>query len=95
MNFYSIITWFFIDNSVAKAKESITFLISSLVISFVLIFESFKISSAISLLGVKGSVPESSGLALYPPWWIWLIAKAPWDFIIFALSSREGKSVSL
>ena len=50
---------------------------------------------AISSDGAKGSKPEYSFIANAPPWWIWFITNAPCDFIIFALSDKEGMSLSL
>ena len=48
----------------------------------------------ISAVGATGSNPDYSFIAMAPPWWIWFIAKAPWDFIIFALSERDGRYFS-
>ena len=52
----------------------------------------YPLSGQTSAEGTTGSNSEYSFKAKLPPWWIWFIAKAPWDFIILALSSRDATS---
>jgi hypothetical protein len=57
--------------------------------------KNFKFSFPFSADGAKGLTPEYFFKAKAPAWWIWFMAKAPWDFIILARSSKVGRSFSL
>ena len=89
-----------IHNSVAYAKSLIILNISSFVKSSFLVLSLSFPDFSNSLLateaeGHKADFPEACLLPLIPSWLIWAIAKAPWSFIIFALSFSDGISFSL
>ena len=77
----------FKESSAELANLWIIFLISSSVSSWI-----FRVEFPV---GATGSNPVYCFEARAPPWWSWFIAKAPWALIIFALSSKEGISLSL
>ena len=76
-------------------KESSAELVKSSIIFLISLSKSSWIFSVSFPEGATGFNPEKSFLASAPPWCNWFIARAPWDFIIFALSSKEGRSFSL
>ena len=45
------------------------------------------------MMKTNGGNPEYCFFTNSPPWRIWFITKASLDFIILALSSRDGKSL--
>ena len=86
INFFSIITRFYRKFSGLDTTFN-NILLSTSVSSWIFLF------GWISREGTTGVNQEYFFKVKEPWWWIWFMAKSPWDFIIFTFSSREGWSL--